>query len=220
MVFASLALAAGFAALCLTSFQPIRYFGFLAGLTVLLALLADIVVTPALVMTTRLITLWDLLYLKLGPQPEKEIPLFEGLRPFQARMVVLMARLASGAPGSFITQRGELKSELYVLLSGRVDFRRRAGERVIRQLGRGDVIGEMGLVRQRPRTGDIVVAEPTEYLILDGTTLERIRRRYPRIAATVLLNLTRILSDRLESTTDQLAATSGRQGQHPAASSS
>ena len=32
------------------------------------------------------------------------------------------------------------------------------------------------------------------------------QRRYPRIAAAVFLNLTRILSDRLEVTTEQFAA--------------
>jgi CRP-like cAMP-binding protein len=141
----------------------------------------------------------------LGPQPQKEIPLFADLRPFQARIVVLMARLASAAPGTLITRRGEVKEELYVLLNGRVDVRPREGEQVIRSLGRGEVIGEMGLVRQRPRSADVVVAERTEYLVLDGGFLMRIRRRYPRIAATVFLNLTRILSDRLENTTDRLA---------------
>jgi predicted RND superfamily exporter protein len=213
MVFASVALAAGFATLSLSTFEPIHSFGLLTCVTVLLVLAADVMVTPALVMTTRLITLWDVLYVKLGPRPEREIPLFEGLRPFQARMVVLMSQLASAAPGTLMTQRGEQKSELYVLLSGRVDFRRREGERVIRQLGRGDVIGEMGLVRTRPRTGDTVVSAHTEYLILDAAAIERIRRRYPRIAATILLNLTRILSDRLETTTDELTASArGRPG--------
>jgi CRP-like cAMP-binding protein len=77
-------------------------------------------------------------------------------------------------------------------------------EPVIRSMGRGEVIGEMGLVRQRPRSADVVVAEPTEYLVLDRGFLERLQRRHPRTAATVFLNLTRILSDRLENTTNQL----------------
>ena len=76
---------------------------------------------------------------------------------------------------------------------------------MIRTLGRGDVIGEMGLVRQRPRSADIIVDQDTEYLVLDGGFLDRLQRRHPRIAAKVFLNLTRILSDRLESTTDELA---------------
>jgi CRP-like cAMP-binding protein len=68
------------------------------------------------------------------------------------------------------------------------------------------VIGEMGLVRKRPRSADVIVAESTEYLVLDERFLRRLRRQYPRIAATVFLNLTRILSDRLEITTDQLVS--------------
>jgi len=214
--FASMTLAAGFAVLCLSSFPPIRHFSLLAAVTMVMALVADLLVTPALTMTTRLITLWDLLYVKLGPQPHREIPLFEGLRPFQARMVVLMSHFASAVPGTLLTKRGELKSELYILLTGRVEVRRREGERVIRRMGRGEVIGEMGLVRDRPRSADLTVSEPTEYLVLDGAAVSRIRRRYPRIAATVMLNLTRILSDRLDDTTEQLATATGERSARPA----
>ncbi len=117
-----------------------------------------------------------------------------------------MAHLASARRGIFITRKGELKEELYVLLNGRAEVRRVDSEMVIRTLSRGDVIGEMGLVRRRPRSADVVVAEDAEYLVLDDRFLGRIRRQYPRIAATVFLNLTRVLSDRLESTTDQLVA--------------
>ena len=95
-----------------------------------------------------------------------------------------------------------------MLLNGRVEVRPARRAPVIRSLGRGDVIGEMGLVRQRPRSADVVVVEPTEYLVLDRGFLDRLQRRHPRIAAKVFLNLTRILSDRLESTTELVRGTS------------
>jgi predicted RND superfamily exporter protein len=204
IVYSALALTAGFAIVCLSNFQPIRHFGILASSTMAIGLVAELLITPALVMTTTIITIWDLLFLKLGPEPEKEIPLFNGLRPFQAKIVVLMARLAEAPPGEHITRRGEMKPELYVLLNGRADVRAAPNEPIIRSMGRGEVIGEMGLVRQRPRSADVIVAEPTEYLVLDRGFLDRLQRRHPRIAAKVFLNLTRILSDRLENTTDQL----------------
>lgn len=207
IIFTSIALCLGFLIVCLSNFMPIRDFGFLAGMTMLVALFADLVLLPALVMTTTIITVWDLMYVRLGSQPHKEIPLFHGLRPFQAKIVVLMAHLASAPPGTLITRRGEIREELYVLLSGVVDVRRSEGEAVIRSLARGDVIGEMGLVRHRPRSADAVVREDSDYLVLDGAFLERIQRRYPRIAAKVFLNLSRILSDRLETTTDALVST-------------
>jgi predicted RND superfamily exporter protein len=205
IVYSALALTAGFAITCLSNFQPIRHFGFLASTTMAVGLIAELLITPALVMSMTIITIWDLLFLKLGPEPEKQIPLFAGMRPLQAKIVVLMGRLAAAEPGALITSRGEMKSELYVLLSGRADVRHAPGEPVIRSMRRGDVIGEMALVRDRPRSADVVVAEPTEYLVLDRGFLDRLQRRHPRIAAKVFLNLTRILSDRLEDTTDQLA---------------
>jgi predicted RND superfamily exporter protein len=205
IVFTSVVLSAGFLVVCLSNFIPIRDFGLLASATMVIALFADLLLTPALLMTAHVVTVWDLAAIKLGSQPHNEIPLFANLRPFQAKIVVLMGQLARANPGDYITRRGERREELYVLLGGEVDVLG-GGDTVIRSLGRGDVIGEMGLVRHVPRSADVVVRERAEYLVLDSAFLDRIQRRYPRIAATVFLNLTRILSDRLESTTNQLVA--------------
>jgi CRP-like cAMP-binding protein len=184
----------------------VRDFGLMSSITMAVALASDLFITPALMMTTNIITIWDLLYLKLGPDPQKQIPLFHGLRSVQAKIVVLMAKLASAERGAFITREGEVKAEMYVLLSGRAEVRRGGSSRNLRTLSRGDVIGEMGLVRRLPRSADVVAVEEVEYLVLDETFLQRIRGRYPRIGNTVLYNLTRILSDRLDTTTSRLAA--------------
>ena len=177
--------------------QPIVY------TTLALALVTDLLLVPTLVMSTRIITLWDLLFVKLGPEPHKEIRLFANLRPLNARIVVLMARLEQAEPGTYITRKGDLEEKLYVLLSGQAGVFVDATKTSIRDMGRGDVIGEMGLVRHMPRSADVGPSEPSEYLILDGDFLGRIQRRYPRITAKVFLNLTRILSDRLETSTEK-----------------
>jgi len=76
----------------------------------------------------------------------------------------------------------------------------------VAQHQRGDVFGEMALVRHNERSADVVAASDVELLAVDERFLERIQRRYPRIASKVFLNLTRILSDRLQSTTDAYVA--------------
>jgi len=202
--FIATALSAGFFIVCLSSFKPVQHFGLLSGITMVIALVVELFLTPALLTTTKIITVWDLLFLKLGPDPHKQIPLFAGLSPFQAKLVVLMGHLESATRGTLITRRGDVKPELYVLLNGRADVQRGDAGPVLRTLTRGDVVGEMGMVRRRARSADVVAAEDTDYLVLDQRFLQRIRRQYPRTAATVFLNLTRILSDRLESTTDAL----------------
>src|SRR5439155_66129 len=90
IVYTTIALFFGFLTFTLSSFVPIQNFGILAGVTMATALGANLVLLPALLATTKIITLWDLLGVKLGDDPARTIPLFAGLRPSQARIVVLM----------------------------------------------------------------------------------------------------------------------------------
>src|SRR5206468_3116097 len=138
IVYTTVALFLGFLTFAFSSFVPIQNFGILTGFTMAAALGANLVLLPALLATTKVITLWDLVGVKLGEQPARTIPLFAGLRPAQARIVVLM--------------------------------------------------------------GDLQV------LAVDERFLRRIQLRYPRIASKVFLNLTRVLSDRLQRTTEQYVA--------------
>lgn len=203
IAYAAAALVLGCLTLLASRVPALRSAGVLGAAACAAACAANVLVLATRLLTTRILTLSDLLLVRVG-RPE-EIALFAGLRPFQTKIVMLTGRLATAAPGDFITRRGEVKQELYVLLSGRADVRAGEGSPTIGTLARGEVIGEMGLVREQPRSADVVATEPTEYLVLDGSFLERLRRQYPRIAAIVFLNLSRILSDRLERTTARLA---------------
>jgi CRP-like cAMP-binding protein len=64
----------------------------------------------------------------------------------------------------------------------------------------------MGQQRQQPRSADVIAVDDTDLLVVDERFLEVLRRRYPRIASTILFNLTRLLSDRLERADVGLAA--------------
>lgn len=207
MVMTSVALAAGFLVIALSGFLPIRHFGILTSIIMVVALVSDLLLTPALVQRIRIVTLWDALRLHLGPDPERAIAMFAGLRPFQARLVVLMSRLTTAAPGTLLIRRGETGDALYLLLGGVADVLAPDGHSVIRTLGRGDVVGEMGALRHSARTADVRVRESVDYLVVNEASLERLRRRYPRTAAVVFRNLARILSDRLEHATAHFAPT-------------
>jgi len=209
----TVALTLGFLSFAFSSFVPIENFGVLAGITMATSLGTNLVLLPALLATTKIITLWNLLGVKLGADPARSIPLFRGLSAAQARIVVLMGQLRRYAPGEHIVRQGERGREMFVIIRGMAEVwaasdgtRRRLTEQ-----HRGDVFGEMAFLRGDERTADVVAASPVEVLAVDERFLERIQRRYPRIAAKVFLNLTRILSDKLERMTDQyLEARSGR----------
>jgi hypothetical protein len=208
IVYTTVALFFGFLTFSLSSFVPIQNFGLLAGVTMATSLLANLVFLPALLGTTRIITLWDLLGVRLGEHPERTIPLFAGLRRAQARIVVLMGELKRFAPGEAIVRRGEQGDEMFVVIQGTAEVWAGSGaeRRKLAVNRRGDVFGEMGLVRQNERSADVVATSPVEVLAVDARFLERIQRRYPRIASRVFLNLTRILSDRLERANERLVS--------------
>ena len=209
IVYTSVALTLGFLVMRLSDFVPVRDFGVLIAATMMGALATNVILLPALLAETRIVTLWDLIFVKLGKDPHKTIPLFHGLRRAQARIAVLLGTLRSLGAGAVAVRQGDVGNEMYVIISGRADVVVTGpdGRRhVVRQLERGDVFGEMGLVRQQQRTADIVATADLELLAVDERFMKRLQRRYPRIAAAVFLNLTRILSDRLENTTEQFAA--------------
>jgi hypothetical protein len=209
IVYTSGALTLGFLVMRLSDFVPIRDFGALSAATMVAALATNLLLLPALLAQTRIVTIFDLLFLKLGKDPHKTIPLFHGLRRAQARIAVLLGTLKTVPAGMAAVRQGEMGEEMFVIISGEADVIVHGPDgrpRDVRQLGRGDVFGEMGLVRRQLRTADIVARGELELLAVDQRFLERLQRRYPRIAATVFLNLTRVLSDRLESTTERFAA--------------
>ena len=200
IIYASTALGLGFLVFLFSNFVPIQKFGFLTALTVAAAFVNDLVLLPALLATTRIITLWDLLYLKLGKDPHKTIGLFEGLRPSQAKIVTLMGELKAFSQGQHIVRQGEIGTEMYVLINGTADVILNSSDhpRHLNTLGRGDVFGEMGLIRHHERTADVIALEDVEVLAVNERFLTRIKRRYPRIASEIFFNISKILSDRLE----------------------
>jgi len=211
IIYTTIALFFGFLTFALSSFVPIQNFGILAGITMATSLGTNLMLLPALLATTKIITLWDLLGVKLGRDPASTIPLFAGLRPSQARIAVLMGEMKHFQPGQTIVKRGDLGDEMYVILAGTTEVLAGdgGGRQLINKLRRGDVFGEMGLVRHAERTADVVAAGPVDVLALDNKFLQRIQNRYPRIASKVFLNLTRILSDHLQRTTERYVEARG-----------
>ncbi len=199
-LYASVILFLGFLVLYFSTFVPIREFGLLSAATMVVAFGADVILLPALLATTKVITLWDVLYLKLGRDPQKTIPLFAGLRPVQAKIVTLMGEFRAFAKDEFIVRQGEVGREMFVLISGRADARLNIDgtSKLLRTMGRGDVIGEMALIRQNQRTADVIAVDDAEAIVVDERFLQRMQKRYPRIGARIFLNIAKILSDRLD----------------------
>jgi hypothetical protein len=124
LIYNTASLMFGMLTLLASNFVPLQQFGLFTALNVVLSLLTDLILLPAILVSTRFVTLWDVLSLKLGGAPQEEIPLFHGLSKSQARVAVLMGVLKDVAPGTKIAEQGAPSQEMYVLIRGRARIER------------------------------------------------------------------------------------------------
>jgi len=180
-------------------------FGALASFTLLVAWLMDITLTPALGSYMRIVTLWDLLRLDLGKSPQHTIPLMAGLSLREARIFALLSRIEKYNAKDRVIKEGDWARDMYVIVDGELQaWVDRDGERrELSTMGRGGVLGEAGFFGQR-RTANVDALTAARLLRFGSEELERLRKRYPRIAATVFRNLNRIQAERLARTTAML----------------
>ncbi len=173
----------------------------------LFALLGDMFVTPILLSSTQLITLWDMVKLDLQQDVIEKSPLFDKLKHWQMKRVVLLGKVFEISKGEAAISSGDFGDSMFLLLEGEAEVMVRADDGVstaVATISQGEVFGEMAMVNPGPRTADIVAAEDIKYLEIDWKGINRIQMIYPRIAVHLYRNLSRILGSRLKETTKQL----------------
>ena len=205
IIYVSLALAAGFFVLMFSSFVPTRQLGFLSGVVMLLAMGAELVLTPLLMHSTRLVTLWNVLNVKMRRDVVRRAPLLHGLSPWEARKLVLLGGLRALRAGDYLVRKGETGNELYMVVSGRLrvfDVDADGREVTLRELGSAAVIGEVAVLGDGVRSAHVMAEQESEVLVLSDAALERIRRRFPFTAAKLYRNIARVLTERLRDQTE------------------
>jgi len=205
ITFTMLGLCLGFLTLTMSELQNQVQFGLLSAFTIFVGWLLELTLSPAICSQLRLVTIWDLLSLDLGPQPQRAIPLFAGLSERQARVFALMSQIASFPAGQRVFTEGERGDQMLVVIDGELSASLMRGmERVeYSRMRRGDTVGEIALFSET-RSADVDVVKQARVLRFGKADLARLGKRYPRIAAKVNSNLNRILADRVMSTTQAL----------------
>lgn len=109
------------------------------------------------------------------------------------------------APEEPLMRQGEPSTSVHFLLGGqvRVERQRRTDAQpvVLAHLGRGEIVGEMGVMVDLPRSATVVAAEPTTTLELDGASFERAARAFPILHRV----LAKLLSERLRRTSERVS---------------
>lgn len=119
-------------------------------------------------------------------------------------------------PGEYVFHEGDsANGEAFMVHDGKVEVRRRFGDehRVLRVLGKGDLLGELALFRNAPRSADAVAAEALTLMLIPANRLEHLVRSNPALALALIRQLsTRMLEaeDRARAAEDRARAAEAR----------
>jgi hypothetical protein len=204
IIYVSLALTASFLPLLFSHRSSTIQFGGLSAFVMFTAMIGELTLTPILMYSTQLVTLWDLLLLRMPADLVRGAPLFQGLSRWEARKVVLLGKLEPVRAGDVVIEKGDAGQDMYMVVAGRMRVFDRAAdghETNLAVLAPGAVFGEMGLVTQERRSASVAAEADGELLRLDFGALERIRLRFPYTSAKLFRNVARILAERLRHAT-------------------
>jgi len=106
--------------------------------------------------------------------------------------------------GETIFSEGETGTDMYILLSGSVDLKKKVdrGETVLKTVDApNDFFGEMALIDDRPRSASAVATSRTTVLVVDGPTFEAMILSNGKFA----LKIIKVLAERVRRSNDQVS---------------
>jgi len=122
----------------------------------------------------------------------------EGLSAEDSAIVLQTGTCATYQPGEPLIHAHDLGQDLYVIQTGLVEVRSPRGN-TIALLGPGRIVGEVAFITGARRTADVIALSPTQAVILSRSAMEQLMQHHPQVAAKVLLNLSRLVAERLGS---------------------
>jgi NTE family protein len=124
------------------------------------------------------------------------VPLFAGLEPSLRETLAARTRGVRMNAGEWLFHGGDPGDAMYVVRAGRLEVVDEAAGVVIRELGRGDALGELALLTASPRSASVRAARASDLLAVERTHFEELLRASP--ALSVALN--GVLAEQLRDT--------------------
>ena len=128
------------------------------------------------------------------------ISLFGALNLNQIQTLLPLTQVRQCRSGEHIFSAGDLPSDIYVLLSGRVDLvvNQQGVHRIRDSFGFGDTFGETAVIGIQPQIGNaIAFADDVKLLVLSREALIELQAREVEIFAILMMNIARTVSRKL-----------------------
>lgn len=127
-------------------------------------------------------------------QPYDKISLlrlaFKGLDEAELAEIAALTELRTYPPGHVLCREGAYENIFYIVADGGVAVTKHIseeeGERLLRLGGRGDLVGEMALIQNAPRSATVRTTSECTVLEMEKQDFETILSRSPRMAIAII----------------------------------
>ncbi|XEU32785.1 cyclic nucleotide-binding domain-containing protein [Tistrella bauzanensis] len=131
----------------------------------------------------------------------RNVPMFANIEPAKLKLVAFTSERLTFDPGDTVFSEGEVGDAVYIIVEGsaEVQVATPRGPLKVADLGRNDVVGEIAILCDVPRTATVVAASPVTALRISKELFYQLIAQVPQMAIEIMRELAR----RVDRTTER-----------------
>jgi CRP/FNR family cyclic AMP-dependent transcriptional regulator len=136
----------------------------------------------------------------------RNIPMFANIEPSKLKLLAFTSERMAFKDGDVLFRQGEQGDSAYVIIGGEADVivDTPKGPLTVAKLKRNDIVGEIAILCDVPRTATVMAATKLEAMVIAKDLFFRLIMEFPQMAVEIMRELAR----RLDATNRKLTAKS------------
>ena len=128
------------------------------------------------------------------------IPIFENLLKKELKNIAHLTHEREYKSNEYVFKKHAPAEGMYIILHGEIEIKDPKSGSIFANLHSGDFFGELALLDEEPRSASAICNVPSRLIGFFRTDLLTLINRYPELGNKILLNLSRVLGERLRET--------------------
>ena len=139
----------------------------------------------------------------------RKVPMFAKIEPSKLKLLAFTSERLNFGPGQDLCRQGDVGDMAYIILDGEADVlvNTPTGELSVAKLGKNDLVGEMAILIDVPRTATVRAIGNVATLAISKDHFFRMVTEFPQMGVEIM----RELAHRLENMNAQLREARSRQ---------
>ena len=130
----------------------------------------------------------------------ERIPIFENLLKKELKNIAQLTHEREYKSNEYVFKKHAPAEGMYIILHGEIEIKDPKSGNIFARLHSGDFFGELALLDEEPRSASAICTVPSRLIGFFRTDLLTLINRYPELGNKILLNLSRVLGERLRET--------------------